>query len=419
MSIIKNTEIKDFRTFLNEGKIGKFLKKAKSGLSSFIKKIISSLGFGQTKKIQLSSMNEKVTSGMQAQLGYYSEYVTAQEIIRSLMSDNLSVSLNGSKSNPKSAIDKKVSEYRNTILTIDPKLEDEVARMEQQGYQMGQSIYSDAIISSDDLILIHFNVILTGDSLKGKNKADVVVEITKQDTKEVIDNIMASLKAYKGWKINLANNTLTSFFTNLGVKLDSKSAEKLNHLQSVRARLWRFYVNDDFKGLKKSYGSKVASAVKPMFKTKYEKGTEPTAQHKKFIKAGHDVIQKDISNYFVGLLKNEYKKNKLGINKNILSLLGFDGTDDFYLAVKQRNKISVLSNRTSPMYKKLIEQIQSDFELVIRYKEKSPSIIYIDFYDVNKNKILNSEISVGQTASVGQSRTNWKVDFSQFKADAR
>lgn len=420
MSTIKDTEVSTtFTDFLNEGKIGNFLKRTKTNISSFVKKIISSIGFGQTKKIQLSSINERISQGMQSQLGYYSEYVTAQRIIDLMESQNLSVSLNGNSSNPSSAINKKVSDYRNHILSIDSSLESDVMSQEQQGARMGDSIYDDAIMVSDDLILLHFNVILTGDSLKGQNKADVVVEIKKQDTNEVIDNIMASLKSYKKWSINLANNTLTSFFDNIGVTLNKSDLNKLKQLQDVRRSVWRHYVNDDYNGLRKLYGNKVASKAKPLFKDKYVKKSKPTDQQKKYVKEAHDAIQRDISDYFVSLLTKEYNKNKKSINKKILALLGFDGTDDFYLAVKQKEKISVLSNRTSKKYKELIDRIQEHFELKIMYKSSAPTTINIEFYDVKGSKLLSSKISIGQTASVGQSRTNWWVDFKPFKSDAR
>lgn len=421
MSTTTNLEKLDFKTFLNEGKISNLLKKTKNNISSFVKKVISSIGFGQTKKIQLSAMNEKVSQGMQAQLGYYSEYVTAQEIIKLLKENNISVSLNNSSSSPYKAISKKVTDYRTRILELDPELTPDVKSQEQQGQKMGQSIYSDAINNGEDIILLHFNVILTGDSLKGENKADVVVEITKQDTKEVVDNIMASLKSYKKWAINLANNTLVSFFNNIGVKLDKQVLSEMKRLSNVRANIWKFYKKDDFASVKKLYGTKVAMSVKPLFKTKFEPRpkNKATDAEKVIIKAGHDVMQREISNYFVNILRTEYKKNKTEINKRILILLGFDGSDDFYLAVKEKEKISVLSNRTSPMYNSMIEKMQSKFNMVIRYNEKSPSVIYMDFYDVNKKKILNSKITVGQTSSTGSSRTNWWADFKSFQSDAR
>jgi len=395
-----------------------FLVNVKNNITDYVKRLISRLGFGKTTKINLSKMNERVSAGLQSQLGYYSEYVTAQEIIKLLNQDKLSVALNGNKNGAYSKITKKVNDYRKIILSKDANIEDELVSQEQQGAKMGRVIYNDAIATSSDLIMLHFNVVLTGDSLKGENKADVVVEITKQNTKEVVDNIMASLKSYKGWSINLANNTLTSFFDNLGVKLDQKVYNQLKHLQSVRHDVWKFYMNDDFAGLKQSFGVKVANEAKPMFNVKYKIKAKPTAEQKQYVKNAHDVIQKNISNFFVAQFEKEYKKNKKAINKKILVLLGFDGSDDFYLAVKQKEKISVLSNRTSDKYKVLIEQIQKDFDLVITYNENAPSVVKIDFYDVNGVKLLSSNISIGQTGSVGQSRTNWWVDFKPFKGDA-
>lgn len=358
---------------------------------------------------------KKVKNGSQSNLGYYSEFITARAILNNLNDNGLDIHLNSLRDDPLKMIDDKISLYEEEKLygvSIS-----EINRQHESGVAMGNQIYKDCV-SHDDLSSLIFNVILTGDSLKGQNKADVVVEIKNKVTDEKVDNIMASLKAYKGWNVNLANNTLISLFDNLGVELNGQDKERMKHLQNVRANIFKHWKSDDIDYIVADYGIDVANAVFPLFKTKFQKSIKVTDEQKALIKAGHDVIQKDITEMFVLLFKKAYSSNKEKMNNGFLELMGFDGSDDFYLAVKQRGAVKVLSNRHSEQYANMISSLQNDFSIALKYNEDTPSIIYLTFYDENNNLILKSNFSIGQTSRTGSSRTNLWVDFSPFSVDA-
>lgn len=408
-----------------------FIQKIKTLYSraiALIKAGLSRLGFGQSVSIKLSDgkLTEMADAGQQSKLGYYSEYITASELLRLLNDNNLKCEFQGSS---KKAAVNKCAKHANDYLKIlnditsqldgssKDKFISEIGRQEINGKKMAESIYNDAIVVSDDLAFLNFEVVLTGDALKGENKADVVLNITKDSKKDVVDSIMASLKSYKSWNVNLSNTTIMSFFANLGIPLKGNIANKMKLHQNIRAEIWKYYKANDFKSVSANYGPKVAKVVKPMFDGQGRKTA--TQKDKDTLQQAYltysDIFLKDFIRTFDGL----YKKNKKSVNEKMLELLGFDNSDDFYLAVGNAKNVKVLSNRTSDSYKELVEQLNKNYNLKITYNPKNTSTMTVEFNDPKGNNLIKGTLAFGKTGSTGSTKINYFVDFSKFKKDAK
>ena len=59
-------------------------------------------------------------------------------------------------------------------------LGDEIQRMEDGGKAMAESIMADMLAETADLKITNFDIQLTGDSLKGESKADIVLSARKK-----------------------------------------------------------------------------------------------------------------------------------------------------------------------------------------------------------------------------------------------
>ena len=192
--------------------------------------LTSKLGFGQTLSMKINaSLTESTETGTdsKSRLGYYSEYVTGVELARIIEDNNFKLSSSSSSA----LLNRARQNFLNTklkTLSNFKTLSSEVARMEAAGKAMANQIFSDMLMETADLKVTQFDIQLTGDSLKGEGKADIVLKARKNSKGEILAEIAGSLKAYQQSRINLANNTLTSFFTVLtgDGNFTSKALEK-------------------------------------------------------------------------------------------------------------------------------------------------------------------------------------------------
>ena len=181
--------------------IPRFLSKLKKTISS----LLSRLKFGRKVSIKIGAGNIMEQIDLKSRLGYLSEYSTAMELAKVLEQNGVRVTDRSSVANTTKIYNQKKSDL---IKLNAPR--SEIARQESAGKVMGQQIFNDIIINAEDLPLLTFDIEMTGDSGKGKTKADLILNITKDSKKVVVDRVMASLKAYKSASINLSNSTFIS-----------------------------------------------------------------------------------------------------------------------------------------------------------------------------------------------------------------
>jgi hypothetical protein len=182
------------------------LRTALTSVLGKIRNLFHSLGFGKkvTVRFSMPPMNEEVD--LKSRLGYLSEYATAAALAALIKGKGLRLS---PRSDPKTLMNDYVKR-RTEIKRIGAE-QSEIDRMEHAGFNMSNQIFADIITNAEDLATLTFDIELTGDSGKGVTKADIILTITKDSQKQVVDRIVASLKAYKSATINLSNST-TLFF---------------------------------------------------------------------------------------------------------------------------------------------------------------------------------------------------------------
>lgn len=375
-------------------KFSSFLDKIKANILSKIRKALNLLSFGSKVSIPINSniiMNE--TIDIKSRLGYYSEYVTAYELSKLIENHGLSLK-NTSTSNLKRLME----ERRKSIFSFGVKdVEQEIDRMNSAGIALANAIYNDIITNGEDITTLLFEIELTGDSEKGKSKADLILTVYKIDEEQIVDRIAASLKAYKQPRINLANTTFVSLFKQLFYETTSsmksedfieifvkdfgsrKEITRLNELQNIIKKL----TSED--GLDKSEARKMAK------------------------KTHTEVIE-----IMTIIFENTYKKNKLLVNKKMISLLGFDSDEDFYAAIGKSNKQRVISSRQSSEMKKLIEKLKGEFDIKIQSNPGTKNA-FVTLLSPNDETIVRINVTFADTGGTGaQGKTNWFVDFKDF-----
>lgn len=362
---------KKYHTQMTEGVLGNLKNHAMRLIGKF-KKLLSNLQFGKSVEISLiqpSTLSEAKTdqSDLKSRMGYYSELCVAESLLHTIVNelpDNV-------KGTPVADISRLKTEYRNNKLldtTIvwstkvnASKLTKEIKRQEESGDVLGLKIWDDIKISTDDILFCDFEVVLTGESGKGITKADIKLVVTKRNTNEVIDTIKASLKVYKSWNINVANSTFISWIINL----IEPSMGGFGNKGSLDAKMLPFI---------KKHGKKdqIEQLIKLQRFGDGIKKTQGRAVAKKAVDDNR--VYFTVRNIMIDIFTSAYKTNKDKINQNMLTLLGFDGADDMYLAVQTAagKKIEVLSTRTSKEFKKMLDKLRAGFD--IRFN-KSDTIV--------------------------------------------
>jgi hypothetical protein len=385
--------MKSFKQYEAELQEFAFLRKAVAFVKNKIKSALSSLGFGKKVRIPLtrSQMTEEVD--IKSRLGYYSEYVTAYNIALILKSLNARLTPSSMPDKLRAMYEQKKAE----LLKLDPPA-DEMARQESAGKAMAQQIVDDIKANVEDFPFLTFDVELTGDSGKGVTKADLVLTVTKDSKKQVVDKIMASLKAYKTSSINLSNSTYLSLiktlFYDAGSSLPTKSDE------FVKKFIRDFGSSDDIKRLLELQG---------IIGTKMQQGADKPAARKE-AKASHGEVIEVISRIFA----KYYKTHKKEINERMLTMLGFDGEDDFYAAIGAAGKQKVLSSRNSQELRDMIAQLSAGFDLTIE-RNGNTNNANILFKAPNGDTITKANITFADTGGPKPlGKTNTFVDFKRF-----
>ena len=367
----------------------------RTALTSVLGKIRSafrSLGFGKkvTVKIAMPSMNEQVD--LKSRLGYLSEYATAAALAALIKGKGLRLS---PRSDPKTLMDDYVK--RRTEIKQLGAEQSEIDRMEHAGFNMSNQIYADMITNGEDLALLTFDIELTGDSGKGVTKADIILTISKDSQKQVVDRIVASLKAYKSDTINLSNSTYISLiktlFYSAGANLPTKTEDFI-------VRFAKDY--GSMEDLRKLY------AFQNIIGTEMKSG-KSKEDARKTAKTTHG----DVIAIIVKIFRTYYPKHKKEINERMLHMLGFDGDDDFYAAIGEVGKQKVISSRQSKALQQMIAQLSKDFTLTME-RNGTTNNANIMFTAPNGDIITKTNITFADTGGKNaQGKTN---AFNSFRA---
>ena len=327
--------------------------KVVNAFKSAFRAIASKLGFGQTITMKISTgLNEAVEASedSKSRLGYYSEYVCGVELAKLIESRGLNLPSSSSSSSLNRVRQNFVNNKLKTLSDF-KKLGSQIKRMEDAGKAMADKIFSDMLTETADLKVTQFDITLTGDSLKGEGKADIILRARKKSKNEIVAEIAASLKAYQKSRINLANNTLISFFTNLtGDKnFTSKALEKSQDI-----------IFDSM--LKAAMKDGMSKAKATEFLAKKSLNAKEKKMFSKYKDYGRKVSKESQTNT-AKIIVNEfnaiYKKNKQKINTNLIKQIGMDGEDDFYAAIGEGKKMRVISSKQSADMKKFISDIRN------------------------------------------------------------
>jgi len=395
------------KTVFEEGAM-RFLKKVYTTIKNKIKAIIGKLGFGQKKTINIGSvfksqLNEAESFDLKSRMGYLSEYICAYELAK-LIDSKMGLLKEGTDVNNLKLFSEN---YINTTKTevdlqknakLIKDFNKELSRMKIAGVKLAESIFNDIKVS-DDLQLLEFDIILTGDSLKGQSKADIVLEVRKKGKKEILDSINASLKAYKTPSINLANTTYISFFKsifydNLGRMGTDDFIEKF---------ITDYGDSSDLSELKKIQG---------MIPVLMKQDNISKSDARKLAKGKIP----DVIGIIVNIFNLNYKQNKDEINLRMLKLLGFDDVEeDFYAVIGTSNKnMKILSSRQSKEFNDFLEKFKQGFNLKIE-RNKETMNAYMIFLAPDKTEIIRGNLTFADTGGKSaQGKINFFVNFKQF-----
>ena len=416
--MLKFSEHRDLDEGLFDGFVN-FIRKAYNGIVNGFKKAFSALTnvkMGSIKRVKVGSMikEEEVKQDSKSRLGYYSEYVCGQALAELIESKGLN--LPGTQSSKTFAKAKKAfHDNKLKTLTNYKSLASEIQRMEDGGKAMAESIFSDMLAETADLKITNFDIQLTGDSLKGESKADIVLSARKKDKGAVVKEIAASLKAYKSSSINLANSTLLSLFASL-TKDKNFTSKALEKAQKV-------IYDTMLKAASKDLGKSKAIAL---LTNKIRNANE-----KKLFKKYKDIgrkaskeTQTNTASIIVKEFNAVYKKNKKKINENLLELIGMDGSDDFYASIGEGKKMRVLSSRQSPELQKFLQEVRSKFLTIVMTPKPGKAgraSVTVDLM-IGKTMLSSSSITMtdtgigsgAMTKSTGQIKTNFWFNFNNF-----
>ena len=377
------------------------IKNAIKSISSTIEKSFSKLVFGKVIKTKLNyitngkALNEAEDNvDLKSRLGYYSEFCTSYSLAKLVESNSGNLVGNTSAYLKKH----KESYKKNKLVGVKfPKIDNkklvvEIKRQEDSGVAIAKQLWEDIKVSTEDLGFVEFEIVLTGESGKGITKADIEFIARKKSTKEVIDHIEASLKAYKSWTINVSNSTFTSWIINL---IDPELGGFSNK-GSVEKKVGEFI---KIHGLKNQMRKIQDFQSGPNSPAKLKK-TIGREKAKELIDS--EGIYSKVRDLMIQVFKVEYKKRKSEINSNFVKLLGFDGVDDLYLAVQTQagGKVDMLSSRTSKAFNNILESLQDDFN--IEFEKSTGQVNTSILFYLDKKLLFKSNFAFRDLDKVSQ-----------------
>ena len=357
-----------------------------------VKSAFASLGFGKKVSITIPmKISEKVD--LKSRLGYFSEYATGAALAGI-------IEKHGGRLTPRSAepvMMKSYLEKKREVESLGAE-KSEVDRMASAGSAMASQIWNDIIMNGSDLPLLTFDIELTGDSAKGVSKGDLVLNVTKDSEKVVVDKICASLKAYKSTAINLSNSTFISLIKTLFYDADANLPSRSEEF------IVRFAKDYGSKAdLNKLYGHQnIIGTLLKTGKSKEQARSEAKLTHGEVIA----IIAKIFHTY--------YPVHKKEINERMLKMLGFDGDDDFYAAIGEAGKQKVVSSRKSKELQDMLKKLSQGFNLTVERNGQTNNANIL-FKAPNGDVITKANITFADTGGASpQGKTNAFVNFKDF-----
>jgi len=377
-------------------KISDSVKSIISNISTIMNKAFSKTKLGETAviSIPLKTLLTEATSkeeigSMTAKVGYYSEIVTGKRLHEMLTKEGLIVK--STKSNGKVVdYNAEESKYRDSLheqFKTVLKLDSEIARMENSGEALAEAIFNDL----QKEFVEHYEIDLTGDTEKGKSKADIVIYAKMKDIEESTVLISASLKAYISKNINVGgSNVLDKFVRNLAGE-DVEVPEELVSLQK--------HIKTEIQ--------KEVERVNPSTKEEKEKIIKTT---KDKARSESKTLIPRMVEILADTLNSTQNNDKL--KESFLKILGFDNPDEgFYAAIfsKSKKTSEIISKNNSMFLKQLLENIKNKNSKLIFKKNKSQLVIALEF---GGEELTISTVSFTDTGGSGPlMKTNIWVNF--------
>lgn len=140
---------------------------------------------------------------LKSRIGYYVEKVTACNLCKLMLDNNYSFGDNDILI----SLNNEMESYKNNkIIPLFNNCSSKLNVAYNQGLELSNKIFNNIDFDMNGI----YDIILCGESMKFETKADIVI-------KNVVTNksLFISLKAYKGYNINLLNYTFVSFIKNL------------------------------------------------------------------------------------------------------------------------------------------------------------------------------------------------------------
>lgn len=372
-----------------------FLSKLFGSIVEKFKSLLASLSFGKqvSMKIDIPDSNLNEDIDLKSRLGYLSEFACASTLSSVIKDKGLRLT---SRSNPKKLNDEFLAKKK--IVQKLGASQSEIDRMVTAGAIIAKQIFEDVIVKDEDLLLLTFDINLTGDSGKGVTKADLILTVTKDSEKVVVDKIVASLKAYKSASINLSNSTFISLIKTLFYDAD---ADISGSTEKFILKFAKDYGSE--KDLRQLYD------YQNIIGTEMKKGKSKEDARKKAKKTHGDVIE-----IIAKIFQRYYPKHKKVMNERVLRMLGFDGEDDFYAAIGEAGKQKIISSRKSEELQRMISQLSKNFTLTVKRNGKTNNANIL-FIAPNGEVITKANITFADTGGPSaQGKTNAFVDFKKF-----
>ena len=398
--------MKTFRAYTNindlDESILSFSRNLFSNIKNKIKKTFSKFKSGETVKVKLNfatagkvlkEATEKVD--LKSRMGYYSEFCTAYALSKLIKAEGMSLvgntpdQLKNIRDNYKKnkLLDRKLNFGKDST-----KVPGEIIRMEESGVALAVSIWKDMKQNIEDIEVVDFEIKITGESGKGITKADIELIARKKNSAQIVNHIEASLKAYKDWNINVSNSTFTSWIINLlapdigGFKtkttVDSKVSEFIKRygLEKQMRRIQELQSGENSPAkLKKTIGREEAKKI-----------------------LDDQGVYIEVRNLMIDVFEKQYSSRKQEINDNFLKLLGFDGTDNVYLAVQKGagKKVSVLSSKSSKEFNQILSSLKKKFD--IEFEKSNKKVNTAVTFKADKKVLFKSNFAFRDLDKVSQ-----------------
>ena len=312
-----------------------FIKKYVKNISSFLSKAFKNLPFGKSKTVKFNlsdhleeSRNIVEGGGTAYHYGAYVEILTAKKI-----HDKLLEYFNSGEIGINTNVDEKMLATSMKVV----KKEDDLKRAEISSTMIADEIFKNLIKLEDILFIKKITILRTG---LPTIRADLTINLQKDDIGNVIEKLEYSLKSMAGKNFTVYSSTGGAF---LKLFVDFKGKKRKEWLEMVEKKI------DDFDILEKKLKDSA----------QYKKNNDEESLSKNRIE-----ISKIVSKII-----NQYGSSEPFVS-NFLEVCGldFENVEKIYVAVGEHKNINLVNSETSQNFKKLLEQISKGVYITSEHK---------------------------------------------------